>query len=99
MHTSPVGDRSGMLNYRSGLFDQTSCRRLKTGRRPVSGERKEYDNLGSARSTKLGKIKVAIIGVGNCASSLVQGVHKYVEVPDDEVIPGVMHNGHRRIPD
>ena len=31
----------------------------------------------------MGKIKVAIIGVGNCASSLVQGVHKYVEIPDD----------------
>ncbi|MDA0264591.1 MAG: inositol-3-phosphate synthase [Chloroflexi bacterium] len=40
----------------------------------------------------MGKIKVAIIGVGNCASSLVQGVHKYVEVPDDVEVSGVMHN-------
>ena len=49
----------------------------------------------------MGKIKVAIIGVGNCASSLVQGIHKYVEVPDDEPIPGVMHNriGEYRIED
>ena len=49
----------------------------------------------------MGKIKVAIIGVGNCASSLVQGVHKYVEVPDDEIVPGVMHNriGEYRIED
>ena len=49
----------------------------------------------------MGKIKVAIIGVGNCASSLVQGVHKYVEAPDDEIIPGVMHNriGEYRIED
>jgi myo-inositol-1-phosphate synthase len=49
----------------------------------------------------LGKIKVAIIGVGNCASSLVQGIHKYVEVPDDDPIPGVMHNriGDYRIED
>ncbi len=37
------------------------------------------------------KIKVAIIGVGNCASSLVQGIHKYVELPEDSDVPGVMH--------
>ena len=40
---------------------------------------------------RLGKIKVAIIGVGNCASSLIQGVHKYREAPDDGPIPGLMH--------
>ena len=39
----------------------------------------------------MGKINVAIIGVGNCASSLVQGVHKYSEVSPDELIPGLMH--------
>ena len=38
------------------------------------------------------KIKVAIIGVGNCASSLVQGIHKYVETPEDEDVPGIMHS-------
>ena len=40
----------------------------------------------------MAKIKVAIIGVGNCASSLVQGIHKYVEIPEDEDIPGLMHS-------
>jgi myo-inositol-1-phosphate synthase len=40
----------------------------------------------------LGKIKVAIIGVGNCASSLVQGIQKYVELPEDADVPGIMHN-------
>jgi myo-inositol-1-phosphate synthase len=34
---------------------------------------------------------VAIIGVGNCASSLVQGVHYYREAPDGAFIPGLMH--------
>ena len=38
-----------------------------------------------------GKINVAIIGVGNCASSLVQGIHKYREAPVDAFIPGLMH--------
>jgi len=40
----------------------------------------------------LGKINVAIIGVGNCASSLVQGVYYYKNVKGDEFIPGIMHN-------
>ena len=39
----------------------------------------------------MGKIKVAIIGVGNCASSLVQGVYKYRGAPEDGFIPGLMH--------
>lgn len=37
------------------------------------------------------KIRVAIIGVGNCASALVQGTYFYRDVQDDEVIPGIMH--------
>ncbi len=37
------------------------------------------------------KIRVAIIGVGNCASSLVQGVQYYRDAPDDQFIPGLMH--------
>ena len=34
---------------------------------------------------------MAIIGVGNCASSLVQGVQKYREAPENGFIPGLMH--------
>jgi myo-inositol-1-phosphate synthase len=37
------------------------------------------------------KVRVAIIGVGNCASSLVQGVYFYRKAKDDEKIPGIMH--------
>jgi len=39
----------------------------------------------------MGKINVAIIGVGNCASSLVQGVHYYKAAKEDDFIPGLMH--------
>ena len=39
----------------------------------------------------MGKIRVAIVGVGNCASSFVQGIYKYREAPEDEFIPGIMH--------
>jgi myo-inositol-1-phosphate synthase len=37
------------------------------------------------------KVRVAIIGVGNCASSLVQGVEFYKKAKEDEKIPGLMH--------
>ncbi len=39
----------------------------------------------------MAKIRVGIIGVGNCASSLVQGVEYYKKVRDDETVPGLMH--------
>ena len=37
------------------------------------------------------KIRVGIIGVGNCASSLVQGLHFYREATTDSFVPGLMH--------
>jgi myo-inositol-1-phosphate synthase len=37
------------------------------------------------------KVRVAIIGVGNCASSLVQGVHYYQNAKPEDTIPGLMH--------
>jgi myo-inositol-1-phosphate synthase len=37
------------------------------------------------------KVRVAIVGVGNCASSLVQGVEFYRNAPADEMVPGLMH--------
>jgi myo-inositol-1-phosphate synthase len=37
------------------------------------------------------KVRVAIIGTGNCASSLVQGVHFYREAKEEEAVPGLMH--------
>ena len=39
----------------------------------------------------MSSINVAIIGVGNCASSLVQGVHKYSEADPEQEIPGIMN--------
>jgi myo-inositol-1-phosphate synthase len=39
----------------------------------------------------MGQVRVAIVGVGNCASSLVQGVHFYRDAKEDELVPGLMH--------
>ena len=37
------------------------------------------------------KVRVAIVGVGNCASSLIQGVQYYREAKPDDFVPGLMH--------
>jgi myo-inositol-1-phosphate synthase len=38
-----------------------------------------------------GKVRVAIVGVGNCASSLVQGRYHYADANEADFIPGLMH--------
>jgi len=39
----------------------------------------------------MSKIRVAIIGAGNCASSLIQGVQYYKDAREEDFVPGVMH--------
>ncbi|TCJ00580.1 inositol-3-phosphate synthase [Aeromicrobium sp. IC_218] len=39
----------------------------------------------------MGSVRVAIVGVGNCATSLVQGVTYYKDAPADGQVPGLMH--------
>jgi len=39
----------------------------------------------------VGNINVAIVGVGNCASSLIQGVYYYKKAKETEFVPGLMH--------
>jgi myo-inositol-1-phosphate synthase len=39
----------------------------------------------------MGSVRVAIVGVGNCASSLVQGVEYYSDAAPDSRVPGLMH--------
>ena len=38
-----------------------------------------------------GKVRVAIVGVGNCANSLLQGREYYKDADDDKFVPGLMH--------
>jgi myo-inositol-1-phosphate synthase len=37
------------------------------------------------------RVRVALVGVGNCANSLLQGVEYYKDAPDDKFVPGLMH--------
>ncbi len=39
----------------------------------------------------MGSVRVAIAGVGNCASSLVQGISYYRDAAEDDTVPGLMH--------
>src|ERR1700740_1082998 len=39
----------------------------------------------------MGKVRIAIVGVGNCASSLVQGLEYYKDAADGARVPGLMH--------
>jgi myo-inositol-1-phosphate synthase len=44
---------------------------------------------GAARGDD--RVRVALVGVGNCANSLLQGVEYYKDAPDDQFVPGLMH--------
>ncbi len=39
----------------------------------------------------MGSVRVAVVGVGNCASSLIQGVEYYRDADPKERVPGLMH--------
>ena len=50
----------------------------------------EHSGAG-APATAQNEIRVAIVGVGNCASSLVQGVQYYKDADENSTVPGLMH--------
>jgi len=43
------------------------------------------------KGVEMDKVRVAIIGVGNCASSFVQGVEYYKKAKETDFVPGLMH--------
>src|SRR3954470_18385738 len=45
----------------------------------------------SQGATGMGSVRVAIVGVGNCAASLVQGVEYYKDADPNSRVPGLMH--------
>src|SRR5690348_12435119 len=46
---------------------------------------------GVLQAMSYDKVRAAIIGVGNCASSLVQGVEFYKDASEEDFVPGLMH--------
>src|SRR5690242_9646603 len=57
---------------------------------PITRGRQAVSGNGAARY-QTDKVRVAIIGVGNCASAFVQGVHYYKDADPNELVPGLMH--------
>jgi len=66
-----------------------SNRRRPAGRGKDTMATSNGSKNGGAR--KKDKVRVAIIGVGNCANSLLQGVEYYKSAADDHEVPGLMH--------
>jgi myo-inositol-1-phosphate synthase len=56
----------------------------------LAGKEPMASTNGKARRSD-DKVRVAIIGVGNCANSLLQGVEYYKDAPDNQFVPGLMH--------
>ena len=51
----------------------------------------EEPTAPAATAARDEKVRVAIVGVGNCASSFVQGVEYYKDADPAEQVPGLMH--------
>jgi myo-inositol-1-phosphate synthase len=59
------------------------------GKEPMATNGKNVSKNGSGR--KKDKVRVAIVGVGNCANSLLQGVEYYKDADPGDTVPGLMH--------
>src|SRR5215218_2456676 len=58
----------------------------------MSTENGSHDGVkGNGHLIDDGKVRVAIVGVGNCANSLIQGVTYYADADPAEQVPGLMH--------
>jgi myo-inositol-1-phosphate synthase len=63
---------------------------------PSQSTRKRKETMATTNGSKNGarskdKVRVAIIGVGNCANSLLQGVEYYKDAKPEDSVPGLMH--------
>ena len=75
------------------LDSQAPGPRVPSGARPARPAGPGGEDMSEATNTPsvAGKIRVAIAGVGNCASSLLQGVEYYRNADPNESVPGLMH--------
>ena len=86
-----MAGKNGRVSRSNG---RVSGRVQTQGQGPVGAKRQPQPRgRASLRSSdgRKRKIRVAIVGVGNCASSLVQGIHYYRNAKQGSRIPGLMH--------
>jgi myo-inositol-1-phosphate synthase len=80
-----------------GVPRQTTTHETNPRRSTRSGARgKDTTPMAETNGSKNGarqtdKVRVAIIGVGNCANSLLQGVEYYKDAKPEDAVPGLMH--------
>jgi myo-inositol-1-phosphate synthase len=71
------------------LIVETLAERIHDPKRKDTMASKNGSSNGRTRSDE--RVRVAIIGVGNCANSLLQGVEYYKDADPDQFVPGLMH--------
>jgi myo-inositol-1-phosphate synthase len=71
------------------LIVETLSERVHGPKRKDTMASKNGSSNGRTRSDE--RVRVAIIGVGNCANSLLQGVEYYKDADPDQFVPGLMH--------
>jgi predicted HicB family RNase H-like nuclease len=71
------------------LIVETLSERVHDPKRKDTMASKNGSSNGRTRSDE--RVRVAIIGVGNCANSLLQGVEYYKDADPDPFVPGLMH--------
>jgi myo-inositol-1-phosphate synthase len=84
--TRRAAERSRSVNQ---LILETLAERFQDHERKEEMASKNGSSNGRAHSAE--GVRVAIIGVGNCANSLLQGVAFYKDSDPDEFVPGLMH--------
>jgi myo-inositol-1-phosphate synthase len=72
------------------LIVETLAEGLDPQRKETMSARNGKSNTNGAGRAD-GKVRVAIVGVGNCANSLLQGTEYYKDADDDKFVPGLMH--------
>jgi hypothetical protein len=105
--TAPKGKGDVLLRMPAALKDKLQTRAAERGRRTndliveilaerlgVASPRRRKEHMSSSNGSpprSEDRVRVAIVGVGNCANSLVQGVEYYKDASADEFVPGLMH--------
>ncbi len=85
--------RGSSLRLGAAFLGRLSCLPRRHGSRSSSASCTFASNslTEDQMSDSNGKVRVAIIGVGNCANSLLQGVEYYKDAANDQFVPGLMH--------
>ncbi len=89
LHPRAATARPGVGRARGPLAERADRRRTAAGSGPPTSIPRLFHP--PIKEFQMTSIRVAIVGVGNCASSLVQGVHYYRDAKPDERVPGLMH--------